>query len=287
MLKSARIYRRLVVSGALVVFMLFAFAPAALAASNHSTHANWSNGLKQHYLALGNSLAFGFQPNGDYTHGYVDDLFQILQQEGVKAVANMGCPGETSVTFITGGCSSPIPPHFQYTGPQLTAAVNFLKANPGKVSLVTLDIGANDVLRETDPNGCKINQSGFEADLATLDTNLTGTILPALYKALTPKGHITDRIVMMNYYNPLQNICPNTVPDTQTLNQHLAADVNGFGTIVDVFTAFGGSKTPNPKICTYTWFTVGCPNIPQPTTDIHATNLGYSVIADTFADAIL
>ena len=288
MLKDAHISPRVLAPVTIVFFMLFAFAPAALADSHDSGPSSHLIGANQHYLALGDSLAFGFQPNGDYTHGYVDDLFQILQQDGVKAVANMGCGGESSVTFIQGGCPSSIPPHFQYTGPQLTAAVNFLKANPGKVSVVTLDIGSNDVLRDTTitPNGCTINQSQFEADLATLDTNLTGTILPALHKALTPKGQITGRIVMMNYYDPLQNICPNTVPGTQALNQHLAADVSGFGTIVDVFTAFGGATTPNPNICTYTWFTLGCPNSPQPTTDIHPTDLGYNVIANTFAAAL-
>ena len=67
-----------------------------------------------------------------------------------------------------------------------TAAVNFLKAN----RIVILDIGSNDVLRDTTitPSGCTINQTQFDADLATLDTNLTGTILPALQKALTSKG---------------------------------------------------------------------------------------------------
>src|SRR5438874_9283682 len=187
MLKEAHIYRRMMLPLALAVSMLFAFAPVTLAAPHGQGPPLHLVGPKQYYLALGDSLAFGFQPNGDYTHGYVDDLFQILQQDGVKAVANMGCGGESSVTFIQGGCPSSIPPHFQYTGPQLTAAVNFLKANPGKVSVVTLDIGSNDVLRDTTitPNGCTINQSQFEADLATLDTNLTGTILPALHKALT------------------------------------------------------------------------------------------------------
>ena len=288
MLKVAHIYPRVFAPVTIVFLMLFAFVPAALADSHDSGLSSHLIGTKQYYLALGDSLAFGFQPNGDYTHGYVDDLFQILQQQGVQTVANMGCGGESSVTFIQGGCPSSISPHFPYTGPQLTAAVNFLKANPGKVSIVTLDIGSNDVLRDTTvtPNGCTINQSQFEADLATLDTNLTGTILPALHKALTPKGHITGRIVMMNYYDPLQNICPNTVPGTQALNSHLAADVSGFGTIVDVFTAFGGATTPNPKICTYTWFTFGCPNVPQPTEDIHPTDLGYSVIANTFAAVI-
>ena len=287
MLKHAHFSRRIILPLALAVSLLFAFVPAVLGTTHAQSPSSHLIGAKQYYLALGDSLAFGFQPNGDYTHGYVDDLFQILQQEGVKAVANMGCPGESSITFIQGGCPSPIPPHFPYTGPQLTAAVNFLKANPGKVTIVTLDIGSNDVLRDTTitSSGCVINQPQFDTDLATLDANLTGTILPAIYKALTPKGHITDRIVMMNYYDPLQNVCPNTVPDTQTLNQHLAADVSGFGTIVDVFGAFGGAGVPNPNLCTLTWFTVGCPTSPPPV-DIHPTDSGYEVIANTFAAAL-
>ena len=57
-------------------------------------------------------------------------------------------------------------------------------------------------------------------------------------------------IVMMNYYDPFQNICTNTVPYVQTFNQRLAKDVSGFGIIVDVFSAFDG------KICTYTWMDV-------------------------------
>jgi len=34
-------------------------------------------GPKQHYLALGDSLAFGYQPNQDYSHGYVPGLFHL------------------------------------------------------------------------------------------------------------------------------------------------------------------------------------------------------------------
>lgn len=273
MLKDAHTYPRVLVPVTIACFLLFAFTPTALAASHDRALSSQLVGTKQYYLALGDSLAFGFQPNGDFTHGYVDDLFQILQQEGVKTVANMGCPGETSVTFIQGGCPSATH-HFQYTGPQLTAAVDFLKANPGKVSLVTLDIGANDVLPDLNASTCMPNSDKFNADLATLDANLTGTILPALYNALTPKGHITSRIVMMNYYDPFQPFCPNTVPFTETLNQHLATDVTGFGTIVDVFTAFDGNAT----ICQNTWM---CS-----IQDIHPNNLGYSVIANTFAAAI-
>jgi lysophospholipase L1-like esterase len=283
MLKDAHTYRRIIVPITLAISLLFAFVPAALAATHAQSPSLHLFGPKQHYLALGDSLAFGFQPNGDFTHGYVNDLFNDLQQNGTKDVKDLGCPGESSITFINGGCpSAPAG-----TPAQLAAAVVFLKANPGKVSPVTLDIGSNDVLRDTTitSSGCTINQTQFDADLAKLDTNLTMTILPALLGALTVKGKVTGSIVMMNYYDPLQNVCPNTVPDTQTLNQHLAADVSGFGTIVDVFGAFGGAGVPNPNICTYTWFTLGCPTSTQPP-DIHPTDLGYSVIANTFAAAI-
>ena len=287
MLKGARIYRRLVVPVTLVVFMFFSFAPAALAASNHST-LNRSHALKQHYLALGDLLAFGFQPclltnppTCSTADGYVPDLFKSLQNEGVKDFTNLGCPGETSSTLIKGGiCTYPFPS-------QLATALAYLKANAGNVSPVTLDIGANDVLHDTDPSTCAVNVKQFYADVATLDKNLKHFILPQLKAALKVNGRVTGEIVMMNYYDPLQNLCPNSVKYTRILNGHLAADVEEFGSIVNVFRAFGGSKTPNPKICTYTWFTVRCPNTLQPTTDIHATNLGYSVIADTFADAIL
>jgi lysophospholipase L1-like esterase len=276
MLKNVHLYQRLLVPVSLAFFMLFALVPLATAASqNGQFHLI---GPKQHYLALGDSLAFGYQPNGDFTHGYVPDLFQLLQNEGVKDVRDLGCPGETSTTFIYGGICSYAP-----FSSQLAAAVAFLQNNAGKVSPVTLDIGANDVLANTiDPSTCSVNVSGFNADLATLDTNLTGTILPAVRGALSVKGRVTGSIVMMNYYDPFQNICPNTVPFTQTLNQHLTSDVSGFGIIVDVFKAFGGPDVPNPNICTYTWMCAAPPLGPN----IHPTSVGYQVIANTFAAAI-
>ena len=78
MLKDTHIYRRVVVPITLAVLLLFAFVPAAFATSSSSAQPNWHGGLKQHYLALGDSLAFGLQPNGDFTHGYVTDLFLSL-----------------------------------------------------------------------------------------------------------------------------------------------------------------------------------------------------------------
>jgi hypothetical protein len=86
---------------------------------------------------------------------------------------------------------------------------------------------------------------------------------------------ISFKAMLMNYYDPYQNICPKQVSYIQKFNEHLAHDVKGFGVISDVFNAFGGSKTPNPNICSYTWM---CSIFH----DIHATNKGYRAIASAF-----
>ncbi|MFL5655298.1 MAG: SGNH/GDSL hydrolase family protein [Ktedonobacteraceae bacterium] len=272
MLKNAQVYQRIVVPLTFALLLLFISAPAVLAAARNTS---LFVGPKQHYLALGDSLAFGYQPDLDFNHGYVDDFFHNLQSHGVKDVANMGCPGETSVTFLNGKCPYPFLRKFPYVGSQLNAALTFLHLYAGQVSPVTLDIGANDITRDINTSNCSINEQQFQLDLATIDKNLTQVILPQLHAALTVNGQVTGDLVMMNYYDPFQNICSDSVSFTETVNAHLAADVSGYGTIVNVFSAFGGPATPNPHICSYTWM---CTIFK----DIHATDIGYSVIAATF-----
>lgn len=272
-LKKAHVHQRIVVPLTLALLLLFISAPAALAASYSAS--NSLVGPKQHYLALGDSLAFGYQPDLNFSHGYVDDFFSNLKSHGVQDVANLGCPGETSVTFLNGKCPYPYLRKFPYIGSQLNAALVYLKLHPGQVSPVTLDIGANDLTPAINTSNCTVNQQQFTAALATLDYNLAHIILPQLHAALTVNGHVSGDLVMMNLYDPFQNICPNSVAITQMVNAHLAADMANYGPIVDVFSSFGGANTPNPHICTYTWM---CTIFK----DIHATNTGYSVIAATF-----
>jgi len=231
-------------------------------------------GPKSFYLALGDSLAYGYQPDLNYNQGYADDFFSNLKSHGVKNYVNMSCPGESSSTFMNGVCPYAFMHKYFYLGAQLSAAVSFLHNHAGQVSPVTLDIGANDVMGDVSTSKCTLN-SNFASDLAHLDSNLTGTILPQLKAALTVKGKVTGDLLLMNYYDPYQNICPNSNSIIETFNQHLASDINGFGTIINVFKAFGGASTPNPNVCNYTWM---CSVF----TNIHATNKGYSVMATAF-----
>jgi hypothetical protein len=278
MLKHLHALRRL---GApfMVAVLLFLLTAAPVALAHTRLTASSVIGPKKYYLALGDSLAFGYQPNFDFSHGYADYFFNNLKTHGTSSLANMGCPGETSSTFINGKCPYAFLRKYPYIGAQLNAAVSYLKAHAGQVSPVTLDIGANDLLPDINLKTCAIS-STFNADLTTLDNNLTQSILPQLRTAMTVKGQFTGDLVMMNYYDPYQNVCPNTVTYIQTINTHLSNDLGGGpGLIVDVFTAFGGATTPNPHICSYTWM---CSIFK----DIHATRTGYSVIATTFENGV-
>jgi lysophospholipase L1-like esterase len=232
-------------------------------------------GPKKDYLAVGNSLTFGFQPDLDFNDGFVNDFYSNLQAHGVQADANMGCPGETSVTFIHGGCPYPYLRKYPYVEPQLNAAVEYLSAHRGLVSPVTLDIGANDLLPDINAKTCQIDTTKFASDLATVDANLTQVILPQLHAALMVNGVLTGDLVMMNLYDPYQNLCPATLPYVKEANQHLVADMANFGTIVDVYSQFGGDATPNPNICSYTW-------ICSAFKDIHPHDAGYSAITRAF-----
>lgn len=250
----------------------FIFTPVIVASAHP---ARMLAGPKQYYLALGDSLAYGYQPDLNFADGYASDFYSNLKGHGVTARANLGCPGETSGTFINGKCPYTILHKYLYQGTQLNAALSYLAAHRGQVSPVTLDIGANDVLPDLNSSTCTPNVSKFAADLATLDANLKQVILPRLHTALTVGGMSTGDLVVMNYYDPYQNLCPDTLPYLEELNQHLVADVADYGTVVDVFNAFGGASIPNPNTCIYTW-------ICSVFKDVHARSLGYSVIARTF-----
>src|SRR5260221_211751 len=103
--------------------------PSALAASNRP----------QEYLALGDSVAFGFNPlldrsNADNFIGYPSPVAAALKE----TLTNPSCPGETSSHFITlagtdNGCGPyrlNFPLHVAYSTSQLDFADGFLQSHP-------------------------------------------------------------------------------------------------------------------------------------------------------------
>jgi lysophospholipase L1-like esterase len=254
-----------------------------------------------YYLALGDSLSQGVQPDAAGTsveteQGYPDQLYAMLHpSQPALQLVKLGCPGETTATMIHGGIC-------RYgAGSQLAAAVAFLNAHRGHVRLVTIDIGAND------PEDC-----GSWASLQTLlhcvGTNFPaaasnlGTILARLRAAAGPDV----RIVGMSYYLPALAEWRNGLPGQAVawLSERLAAGYNNLlerayaKSDVRVANVFGAFQTSDfsgqvtvpgvgtvPRnvalICQWTWECASPPRGPNQ----HANQVGYGVIARAFLSA--
>ena len=99
---------------------------------------------QRYYLALGDSLAYGVQPDkvsrglppSAFDTGYVDIVAARLRALNPRLeVVNFGCPGESSVTFTRGGCpwlAEGRKLHDAFRSVQLQAALAFLRAHPGR-----------------------------------------------------------------------------------------------------------------------------------------------------------
>jgi lysophospholipase L1-like esterase len=253
----------------------------SIAAPDHPSHA------VHYYVSLGDSLATGFQPgDNEFTggdNGYTDQLYAILKASDPKLKhVKLGCGGETSTTFINGGRCD-----FYRHSTQLDEAVNFIHAHANHISLITIDIGGNDVFP------CILNgdQSCLDAALAAMSANLA-TILSALRAAARPDVPI----VGMNYYDPFLAFWAFGDPTAAQLSEQMVVQVNDvlglvYGAagdpVADVETDFSttdwtlidGIPINVLQICQWTWM---CTTNP----DIHPNTIGYGVIAEAFGQVL-
>lgn len=265
----------------LIIFIIVALALAGLDALAISLKNPGPLLSRDQYLALGDSLGFGYQPNLNFTDGYVDDVYRDIHKNNVTGLVNYSCPNESSVTMINGNCPDRALRHSQYLGSQLDAAVSFLENHRGEINPVTFDMGANDVFTDFDATTCSYDAGRAQSDIMTLDTNLTKTILPQLTQAdTTTTGARAGKFLMLNYYDPFAKQCPNSLPLIQMLNQHIAADAAQFKVpMVDIYTAFGGDNMAN-NICTLTWMCSAKYH------DVHPTTQGYAIMAQAVEQAL-
>ena len=291
---------RIVILAAAVAAMGMASAGPAVAASADPPS---SLAAASYYLSLGDSLAQGVQPNAAGTdvetnQGYPNQLYAALRpgDPGLQLV-KLGCPGETTGTMINGGiCSYP-------QGSQVAAAVHFLQDHPGQVSLITIDIGANDLNPCVVLTSLSALEACVEATLPTVVANLT-----EIMTDLRAAGGSNVRIIGMTYYVPelAEWLSGPAGQASAEASEELAVTFNGllsnvyqeFGArIADVFSAFQSADftdqvtLPNigtvPRnvalICEWTWECAPPPRGP----DEHANTIGYGIIALTFLRADL
>ncbi|MGH3234024.1 MAG: SGNH/GDSL hydrolase family protein [Streptosporangiaceae bacterium] len=271
-------------------------AVTGCSASVPSHRAPASPAEATYYLALGDSLSQGVQPDAggasvETPYGYPDQVYAALRRSHpTLRLVKLGCPGETTSTMINGGIC-----RYQ-GGSQLAAAVAFLRAHRGRVLLVTIDIGAND------PEDCG-GQPGLGqlASCAVKGIPEAVTHLTTIMSSLKAAGPGV-RMVGMTYYLPALAEWRDGLPGhvVAWAAERLAAAFNELldrvyvqsgARVANVFGAFdsgdfasnGAGRVPRnvALLCQWTWECAAPPRGPNQ----HANQVGYQVIARTFLQA--
>lgn len=235
------------------------------------------------YLALGDSVPFGFDPldnSGDASNfaGYPAGVQRRLGYD----LTNATCPGEASGGFVSpagvdNGCRhyhSANPLHAGYDSTQLDYAVEFLEAHP-RTALVTLTLGANDLFAcRKQPGGC--TPKALARTLHRFRVNLDD-----IYSAIRDVYH--HRLVALTYYTSDYRD-PRAVAAMRAVNRVLASVTREYGgTVASGFQAFktiasrsGGDSCAAGLLI----------ELPDGTCDIHPSPQGTRVLVAAVVDAV-
>jgi lysophospholipase L1-like esterase len=244
---------------------------------------------QSYFLALGDSIAYGFQPTkkpgtraSTFDTGYVDVFAARLRKLSPKIeVVNYGCPGESTVTFVRGGCpglADGFKLHDAFRGPQLKAAESFLRAHPGQVSPVTLTLWGNDwlplLLDKCKGNVACVRKLGPRT-IASFGSRLT-SILQRL-RAAAP----TTEIIVTGAWNVDPDRLAQLPPIYRSLDASIARAASAsrarVAKALPVFNAPGSVRAQRARLCTLTFI---CSK-----GDPHPTDAGYRALADAFMTA--
>lgn len=270
----------------------------------------------RYLLALGDSLAAGYEPSDGYgappvdpatgypDRGYPGGYASDLAAARHLRLIDLGCPGETTAS-MTGTpanalCAQDYRAEFGASS-QLAAALVFLGSHRGRVALVSFDIGANDM------EACNSSGSPSASCLKSAAKGIARR-LPPILKALKHALAEDDpgtRLLAMNYYDPFLGLAfdPGGVQGSaeaylslvlvDVYNGEIEAVYHGAGVpVADVAAAFYSSRTDPvvsyhgvlltrnvDAVCVWTWM---CPTSSSHQPDIHPDLAGYSVITGAF-----
>jgi lysophospholipase L1-like esterase len=256
----------------------------------------------QLYVSVGDTYAAGYQATGRNVGNTNRNGFAYQVVDGAKAkgydltLTNFGCGGATTTSLLQqAGCRPDLlgPGASSYDpSTQVDAAETFLRANKGRVALLTVSIGGNDVTAcgvATDPVACVTTAA------ATIKSNL-GQTLKRLRDAAGPDTRIvgiTYPDVILGEYlsaDPKRKALAglSVVAFKSLINPALKAEYEKVGgELVDVTEATGAYEplTQTTDLAPYGTIPDAVAKVCQLTYycefgDIHPRTDGYKVISD-------
>jgi lysophospholipase L1-like esterase len=289
---------------AIVAIALVASLPGVAAAEQPSETV---------YLSLGTSLAAGSQIDAEGSTtassdwSYPDQLYQRIKGRLSPSLVHekLGCAGETTDTIRGGLTPSGRGSNCIYeSGSQLDEALSIIAE--GNVALITIDLGANDIL------DTQLACGGDPTCIAQQIPTIAGKV-GAVVGELREAGY-GGPILAMNYYNPqvaaaIGFFAGITGPLSPSLALAVGSDqllqafnaALGFfyaqegAEVVDVYAAFNSGDFGDDQplngipdnvdaVCALSYM---CPSDPEVKANIHLNRKGYKVIAKTFLEAVV
>ncbi|MGA2836026.1 MAG: SGNH/GDSL hydrolase family protein [Acidimicrobiales bacterium] len=152
---------------------------------------------KPYYISMGDSYSVGYQ---DPTLGNTPGFTAYVAKKEKMQLENFGCGGATTTSMFTqdgcpSGASAATDGVAYPTTDQVAAVVAFIDANPGKVGLVTVSIGGNDV---TACAGAASPIACVAAANTTIETNVTN-LVDDVSAALDANGDSSAPLVGTTY----------------------------------------------------------------------------------------
>ncbi len=235
---------------------------------------------QSYYLALGDSMAYGFQPTKNpgarpsvFDTGYVDLFAARLRKLSPQIqVVNYGCPGESTVTFTRGGCpafADGFKLHNAFRGPQLKATQSFLRAHPGQVSPITVTLWGGDL--------APLSAKGKRAPRAIASFAARFKSILEQLRAAAPNAEI----IVTGAWNPETDRLAQVEPLYRSLDGAIGrAAAASRARVANIFAAFntGSFRAQKARLCSLTFF---CSKGGDP----HPTDAGYRAMADAFMAA--
>jgi lysophospholipase L1-like esterase len=263
---------------------------AVLALPGSATPRSAALSPQNYYLALGDSIAYGIQPTkvkpgagpSAFRTGYVDAFAARLRKLSPKLqVVNYGCPGESTRTFVAGGCEGRGDVkalHDAFRGSQLDAALSFLRAHPGDVSPITVTLYGNDWLPVLlDTCNAKVACARKQAPSATKAFASRLTAILRRIRAAAPDAEI----IVTGAWNP----DPNSLGQLEAVYRSFETSIARAATAADariarmlpVFNPTGSLQARKARLCAFTFI---CSK-----GDPHPTDAGYRAMADAILAA--
>jgi lysophospholipase L1-like esterase len=257
-----------------------------------------------YYVSLGDSYAAGYQATGagqgrTTRNGYAYQLVGKARKRGHRLkLVNFGCGGETTTSILKRKtrCAGRSPGGPSYDGrTQVAAAERFLRRHRGKVSLITVSIGGNDVTacaRAADPVACVgtavtgIKENGGELvkrlrKAAGKKTRIVGITYPDVILGGWVSGQQADRdlaslsvIAFKTLINPALKEIYQSVKGRFV---DVTAATGAYGPLEEMTTLapYGEVPVPVAEVCRISYY---CDY-----RDIHLRTNGYGLIADLIA----